>query len=59
MSEMLLKVNHSAIDKAKHLGFDKSRGDPSNHVWQILHNLFSNDYLHSSFIQFFFICLLA
>ena len=59
MNKILLKVNHSAIDKAKRLGFDKSRDDPSKHVWQIPHNLFSNDYLHSSFIHFFFICLLA
>ena len=47
MCEILLKVNHFAVDKGKSLicgAFHKSRDDPFIRVCKIPHDLFQNDF---------------
>ena len=51
--EMLLKVNYTAVKKGKRVnGFYKSKDDHLMRVSEIPHNIFSNDFLYSSLIQF-------
>ena len=50
---MLLKINYTAAEKGKRVnGFYKSKDDHLMRVSEIPHNIFSNDFLYSSLIQF-------